>query len=160
MKKILSIMAVVTVALLMSACSGSEKNNDEGEYLDLGLPSGTLWKCHYEEGGLYTYEEAMLKWGKNIPSKSQIEELLLSCKWDWTGEGMLATGPNGAILYLPAAGMWYYDGINSFEGQFGSFWSATSKNDTEAYYLVFYSTQIEMPSFDKNNYGASVLLVK
>lgn len=29
------------------------------EYVDLGLPSGTLWKAKNEKGKYYTYEKAM-----------------------------------------------------------------------------------------------------
>ena len=46
-------------------------------YVDLGLPSGTLWR-NANEGGNdahYTYDEAIRIYGHNLPTKQQIEEL-------------------------------------------------------------------------------------
>ena len=44
-------------------------------YVDLGLPSGTLWKGK-NEGGWYTYEEAISMFGNLLPTKEQFEELI------------------------------------------------------------------------------------
>ena len=53
-------------------------------YVDLGLPSGTLWKKSPE--GIYdgTYDAAMKKYGRDrIPSHEQWQELIDNCKWEW-----------------------------------------------------------------------------
>ncbi|MCQ2318846.1 MAG: hypothetical protein MJZ90_08025 [Bacteroidales bacterium] len=73
-------------------------------YVDLGLHSGTLWKDKNEEGGFYIYDQAMSKFGNELPTKEQFEELKSSCKWAWTGSGYKVTGPSGASIYLPAEG--------------------------------------------------------
>ena len=49
--------------------------------VDLGLPSGTLWKDKNEEGGFYTYEQAMSKFGDKLPTKEQFKELKNKCQW-------------------------------------------------------------------------------
>ena len=64
-------------------------------YVDLGLPSGTLWKDQNEIAGLYTYEQAMEKFGNELPTKEQLEELQTSCRWTWTGSSYRVEGPNG-----------------------------------------------------------------
>lgn len=48
---------------------------DNVEYIDLGLPSGTLWSSRRSEKE-YTFEEARLF---NLPSVEQIEELYKAC---------------------------------------------------------------------------------
>ena len=45
------------------------------QYVDLGLPSGTLWKAENEIAGHYTYEEAVVKFESKLPTKEQWEEL-------------------------------------------------------------------------------------
>lgn len=40
------------------------------EYVDLGLPSGTMWKLFIEDG-YYTFDRAVEKFGSNLPTKEQ-----------------------------------------------------------------------------------------
>ncbi len=68
-------------------------------YIDLGLPSITLWKKTSEKG-LYKREEAKLL--GNIPTKDQFEELINYCKWSWKGKGYEIIGPNGKSIFLEA----------------------------------------------------------
>lgn len=54
------------------------------EWVDLGLPSGTLWSSNYlqdEEGNVkfLTYEEASVLY---IPTEEQVKELIDNCKWE------------------------------------------------------------------------------
>ena len=44
-------------------------------YVDLGLPSGTLWKEYNENCGLITYDQARHYYGNSLPTKEQWEEL-------------------------------------------------------------------------------------
>jgi len=57
-------------------------DGDDVEYVDLGLPSGTLWaKDSLKDDGmncLLTFDEANML---SIPSAEQWEELLTHCKW-------------------------------------------------------------------------------
>ena len=52
-------------------------------YVDLGLPSGTLWKKRPEEDSSLSYKQAMKKYGSQLPSKEQWLELIENCKWEW-----------------------------------------------------------------------------
>lgn len=75
----------------------------EVNYVDLGLPSGTLWSDDYvkKEGEVYywTYEEAC---EKSIPTEEQWKELQENCVWRFTREDKLRVawciGPNGKML--------------------------------------------------------------
>ena len=72
-------------------------------YVDLGLPSGTLWKKENEKG-FYEIGKTM----KNLPSENQWRELLDKCDWSrsWLSGGFKIVGPNGASIFLPASGIW------------------------------------------------------
>ena len=95
-------------------------------YVDLGLGSGTLWRNQDESGVCYTYEDALNKFGDNLPSKWQFEELKSACRWTWNGSGYKVTGPNGNSIFLPAAGWCWCDSrkVNSV-GIAGKYWSST-----------------------------------
>ena len=129
-------------------------------YVDLGLPSGTLWKEQNEIDGFCTYEQAIALYGNSLPTKEQIEELKLICKWTWTGSGYEVEGPSGASITLPAAG--YRDCYGSVlnVGSDGYFWSSTPYNGSEvALELYFNAGQVDVDL----NYrcgGRSVRLVR
>lgn len=129
-------------------------------FVDLGVPSGTLWKNKNETGGhdgFYTYDEAMSKFGNELPTKEQFEELKSSCNWTWTGNGYKVTGPSGASITLPAAG--YRKGSNvSSVGSIGGCWSSTPLGSDYAYHLNFYSGGCRVYSIDRSC-GLSVRLV-
>lgn len=44
-------------------------------YVDLGLPSGTLWKTENEDCGLVTYDKAYELYGNSLPTYEQLKEL-------------------------------------------------------------------------------------
>ena len=48
-------------------------------YVDLGLPSGTLWKANNEKSIYYTYNEAASQFGDNLPTLAHFEELKTFC---------------------------------------------------------------------------------
>jgi hypothetical protein len=72
-------------------------------YVDLGLPSGTLWKS-YNEPYIYTYEQATKLFGGSMPTEAQMVELQEECIWQWNGSGYRVTGPNGEVITMPAGG--------------------------------------------------------
>ena len=88
-----------------------EKNHKEIEYLkshgyvDLGLPSGTIWKSENERG-IYDVNSAGAFGYEHIPSEYQWRELITKCRWTWSGSlfrgGYQVKGPNGSTIYLPA----------------------------------------------------------
>ncbi len=90
------------------------------EYIDLGLPSGTLWSADYEkEANDYIFEPYQLASTKAIPTRAQWNELKRCAKWEFIGEdGVLeivkCTGPNGnSILFQPVGGMRFTKKVQS-----------------------------------------------
>jgi len=130
-------------------------------YVDLGLPSGTLWKEQNELDGFCTYEQAMALYGNGLPTKEQLEELKLTCKWTWTGSGYEVEGPSGATITLPAAGYRDCDGIVHNVGSDGYYWSSTPYNrlETVALELYFNSGEVDV-DLNKRCGGRSVRLVR
>lgn len=96
-------------ASLEEAISNCKKQSTPAKYIpqgyvDLDLPSGTLWKDDNEKG-YYTYEQAVRQFGPQLPTKNQLEELVSKCTWEWKGGGYIITGKNGKSIYLAAAGL-------------------------------------------------------
>ena len=50
-------------------------------YVDLGLPSGTLWKRD-DEYGCYTQQDAKRQYGDQLPTKEQLQELFNYCNYE------------------------------------------------------------------------------
>lgn len=77
------------------------------------------------------YDAAHVKWGGTwkLPTKEQWQELMDCCTWTFTvlegHKGYKVTGPNGRILFLPAAGeMAEYYGADGTIGRDGYYWSS------------------------------------
>lgn len=85
------------------------------DYVDLGLPSGTLWKKTNESEKL-DYNSAFSKYGQRMPTRDHVEELVTYCTLEWTGNGYKVTGKNGKYIFLPATdfGNHVSDGIAGF----------------------------------------------
>ena len=129
-------------------------------FIDLGLPSGTLWKQYNEDctSPYYTYEDAYNLFGTNLPTKEQFEELQNMCSWYWTGSGYQVTGPNGNSIYLPAEGYCYCEGNMGSFGMGGYYWSSTFENSDTSWGLDFDSDSYRL--FNGGCcYGRSVRLV-
>lgn len=86
--------------------------DNKTEYVDLGLPSGTLWAKDYE---IIEKEDAYLPYCKasnySIPKEAQWEELLENCKWkgDYSSSGLsfygvYCIGPNGNSIKFRSCG--------------------------------------------------------
>ena len=127
-------------------------------YVDLGLPSGTLWKVQNEAGGFYSYDQAMAKFGSSLPTKEQLEELKNSCRWTWNGNGYKVEGPSGESIVLPAAGYRNCYGRVDNVGSGGRYWSSTPDCSEYAWRLSFYSGGVTMDYYYRC-YGQSVRLV-
>ena len=102
----------------------SKTQSSKEGYVDLGLPSGTLWKA-INEIGFYDYDSAFRKYGKSMPSRDQWEELKDYCTWQWTGKGYRVSTDNGKYFVLPAAGYRHCSGGVSNVGFWGYYWSST-----------------------------------
>ena len=105
-------------------------------WIDLGLSSGTLWRCCNQGalspidcGSYYSYDESK---EYNLPTLAQIMELIEYCTSELeTANGMngiIYIGPNSNSIFLPFAGFRYErDEDNerlSNVGNYGYFWSS------------------------------------
>ena len=150
--------------------------SDGHEYVDLGLPSGTLWATTNLGAGSPEDEGLRYQWGaeKNgelptdedaadnlwgaywrTPSRAQIEELVNSSftiitQTSMNGvDGFLITSlVNGKCLFLPAKSI--QDGGSPLEG---CYWSRTSSdNSNQAYELILTSNlQASCVPVDRSN---------
>lgn len=129
-------------------------------WVDLGLPSGTLWKNKNEDGEFYKYDEAKLKFGKSLPSLKQLVELINSCRWIWNGNSYEVVGPSGESIILPATGYRDVNG-NIRQNTCGYYWSYTTVSDDKesAWDLYFSSDKVEKQNRSKYYYQFSVRLV-
>ena len=85
--------------------------NNQTEFVDLGLPSGTLWSAEYEKEGeniIYLpYDKASLL---DIPTVEQYNELLSLCRWESMGINsysgkFVCVGPNGKTITFKSTGI-------------------------------------------------------
>ena len=107
-------------------------------YVDLGLPSGTLWSTDYEkQDGKYLYLPYMKARQMNLPTKEQWEELLELCRWDLILEKrhgsywVNCVGPNGQVLTFYAHGMQTTSYINYYKYKEIFFWIRDNCNNEE-----------------------------
>ena len=103
-----------------------KKDLEKQGYVDLGLPSGTMWREWNEGDSFYNYDEAKRKFGKRLPSKKQWKELENKCKWRWTSSGYNVCGTNGNEIFLPASGVRLCDDSEVDVGAKGFYWSSTT----------------------------------
>lgn len=135
---------VAIIATLIVSLYQINQYESKSGYVDLGLPSGTLWK-KVNEGAdrtnfgqtYYTYDEAISKFANNLPTKEQFIELINNCKWYWEGNGCKFVGPNGNSIYLPAAGCRYCTGDVTDVGTEGDYWSSTPYDSDDAWSSAF-----------------------
>ena len=142
----------------------SSSESYELDYVNLGLPSGTLWKTTNEynnndDHGFYTYDEALQNFGSKLPTKEQLEELRENCSWAWnpTKKGYDVKGQNNNSIFLPAAGDKKCNGEVCYIDEVGYYWSRTNKSN-EALYFWCNSIQLGYGECDRC-FGLSVRLV-
>ena len=133
-------------------------------YVDLGLPSGKIWRKvnEYnvnEYSPFYTYDEAVSQFGNRLPTKADWEELKAECQWAWMGSGYYVIGPNGNSITLPAAGYHYCLGSVGSEGSNGYYWSSTAEGSDFAWSLHFYVGSVNVGCGSRCD-GRSVRLVQ
>ena len=133
-------------------------------FVDLGLPSGTLW-CIENEAKYYTYDAAVRTFGNHLPSEKQMQELVKECKWIWNEKGYYRVkGPNGKSIVLPANGYisksFNPDKSVTYKGYQGYYWTRTPDAWDYAIGLVFASYNISVNGGINRKHGYSVRLVK
>ena len=111
----------------------------DGDYIDLGLPSGIKWaSCNlggvnpWDFGNYYTgysayMQEGAVPEGYSIPGSANFEELIENCEvktvtYNNVQGNMFTSKINGNKIFLPFAG-WYDDdrNYNSYDGRYWSF---------------------------------------
>lgn len=82
------------------------------------------------------HDVAYMKWGGSwkMPTKAQWEELMDYCTWTLTAQeghqGYEVTGPNGRIIFIPAAGLQgEFYGADRSIGRDLEYWSSTQNNN-------------------------------
>ena len=121
-------------------------------YVDLGLPSGTLWK-NQNEDGFYSYNDAVFRFGSDfMPTKADIEELKTFCKWEHGGEYggtsgssiyYKVTGPSGNYIIMQTAGIKEPNNSIYMEGFRGFIYASSPDDEYEYYALVFSRDKID-----------------
>lgn len=119
-------------------------------FVNLGLPSGTLWKAT-NETEFYDYYTAVSIYGSNLPSQEQWTELKDYCKWSWTGNGYKVQGNNQAFIILPAAGYRSCSGSVNSVGVGGYYWSYTPSGSERAWGLDFRINEVDVYSYIRCN---------
>lgn len=144
---------------LKDRISDLEKRLNEPEYIDLGLPSGTLWATENEEG-YFTFEEAVEKYGDSLPARWQFCELIdnCECRFDDERKALVCKSKfNGNIVEFPASG---YRGSDSEElygvGLCGYYWSC-SPDSNHAWGLSFYGNGNVYPAFSSYRSSGQVV---
>ncbi len=109
-------------------------------YVDLGLPSGTLWKKESEPSLWNDYEDAIVEFGDAIPSQTQWEELINNCTWTYNADqgAYIIRGKNGNTISMDCAGYRYCDGSSGHPSSTeGWYWTSTSTDEDNAYAAFF-----------------------
>ena len=124
-------------------------DKEDFEFVDLGLPSGTLW-AKSNAPGFYTFDEAKEQFPGILPEADQLQELNDKCDWQWLEKedapngvaGYRVTGPNGNSIFLEANGYYFSKAYMLATGCFGVYWSATASSPSCGCSLYFYSGSV------------------
>ena len=83
-----------------------ELRENKTEYVDLGLPSGTLWSSTFEKNGndllFIPLKDAL---NNCIPTIDQCLELFNCCRFQSNNGNIFCIGPNGKTITFPST--WY-----------------------------------------------------
>ena len=115
--------------------------DNETEFVDLGLPSGTLWSTDYErDGESILFQPHIDTESLSIPTREQWEELVDICKWEYDKSGSFheayCIGPNGKVLKFCLSGMVHVD--KRVEDGSAYFWISEEKDGNEKSAVCIY----------------------
>ncbi len=88
------------------------------------------------------YDVAKKSWGGEwrMPTCEELQELINNCTWIRTElngvGGYKVTAKNGNSIFFPASGYKWNSDKPSYEGDNGSYWTGTQKDEDNAYYLT------------------------
>jgi hypothetical protein len=115
------------------------------EFVNLGLPSGTLWASTLEtEDGyssIYVPFEQARKY--QLPTKEQYQELLDCCRWDrqdrnGSFDHYVVIGPKGTSIKLQASGYLLADRYENWHN--GYFWLSDDDSDGNDQTAAFFGS--------------------
>ena len=113
------------------------------EYVDLGLPSGTMWAESNEEG-YFDYEDAVAKYGDSLPTRNQLKELREECVWEGLPDGFKVIGPNGKSIVLTAEGKRSKKcGVVTYYRQIGRYLGSTKYTPNSNWCIEFSNIDID-----------------
>lgn len=135
----------------------------KNKWVDLGLPSGNLWK-DVNEDGYFTYNDAVEKFKDNLPTIVDFAELVHHCKWEWSSRlrRMIVTGPSKNQISFPARGFRKNNGPLYDDGIRGYYWSVSLNpifGDC-AYYLYLGDGSVYPADSETQRYQHSIRCVK
>ena len=139
---------------------GASSETDYGNYYQYGkgasqyaATSGDSNYSGIEDPLDSSVDTAVQVWGGqwHMPTKAQIKELIDNTTYKWvenykdSGIGCTLTAKNGAVLFLPAAGIWYNGSLRNV-GVNGYYWGSSPSGSLGACYLYFKNGSKEVGS--------------
>lgn len=136
----------------------------EKEYVDMGLPSGTLWASENEEG-YFTFDEAVEKFGNSLPARWQFCELIdnSDCVLDSGKKALICKSKfNGNTIEFPALGVRNPDYLTLFLGYGSCYWSGSTGYTNSIARCLFFDDHcgINPSDYGVRSSGQSVRLCK
>ncbi len=159
-----------------SSYSPPSSSSYSSSYVDLNLPSGTLWasknlgaSSSTDAGNYYTRHDINASSSfdvSSLPTIDQMKELYKYCSWEWTnsyqGSGVkgyiVSSKRNDSHIFLPAAGN-VKNGNYRRRNTDGDYWLANTKGADRAYNLDFTQSYVKTADHSPATMGFSVRLV-
>lgn len=138
-------------------------NKEDFKFVDLGLPSGTLW-AKSTAPGFYTFDEAKEQFPGILPETNQFQELYDECDWQWLKKkdapngvaGYRVTGPNGNSIFLEANGNQPLKASVHYAGKIGNYLSVTADSSSNGRLLNFTYGLVDPRRYSYCCFGYSV----
>ena len=128
------------------------------EFVDLGLPSGTMWAKEFEQNGdnvqYFPYCEASIL---SLPTEEQWNELLSFCRWEFTyidnySRKFDCIGSNGKVITFKSHGFHKVDGVRE-QGERIYFWLKDASEEPEKKIVYMFYDRGEIKTISKSFMG-------
>lgn len=132
--------------------------DNKTEYIDLGLPSGTLWAKEFEHNGdevhYLPYCDASTL---SLPTEEQWNELLSFCRWEFTYVNNHSIkydciGPNGKVITFKSYGFHKVDKIRE-QGERIYFWLKDPSEEPDKKLVYMFYDRGEIKTISKSFMG-------
>ena len=113
-----------------------DMRDNKTEFVDLGLPSGTLWAVDYErENGAIKYLPYDRVSTLSIPTEEQWKELFDTCRWNYRNQSgankyFICIGPNGNCIRFSCYGS-IQNGEFATDRDYALFWITDKGNEIQ-----------------------------